>query len=535
MPGSRFAFAVLALGISVTLSAQPVPQASRTTPHSGTHLSANSVLTWDSGTFQYDGSGNIKAVGTNVYVYDTAGRLVSGTAAGPANREVYAYDAAGNRLSAVLTPGSTPCTPNIACSEAISVDPATNHLTGTGIQYDDAGDLVAKDGTAYVYDAAKMLTRRDDASAVYVYTADDERLATIVGGGSWKWTVRNLDGKVLREFTGSDASSVQWSRDYVYRGSQLLATQTISGVSRFHLDQLGTPRLITDANNTRVGQHDYYPFGTELSSSLNEPSAISMKFTGHERDVSVNGSNLDYMHARYYSSGQGRFITVDPTWDSADISTPQTWNRYAYVENKPINAIDADGRCPNCIAAAIGAGVGAVIGGGVEWGSQVLAGETVNWNRVGGAMLGGAITGAISGLTLGANLAVSAGAGAVANVVAGGAERAVDGDKVYDTSAMSKDLALGAVGGAAGSWAGGKAAASVENSAAHKVEVRIAESRVRAAAGRSAQRQVSKKAALTAVTRKPLLARIVANVVVTSVQGTATKVEQDVKKSTDEH
>jgi RHS repeat-associated protein len=344
MPGSRLALALFAFGISVTLSAQPVPQTSRTTPHAGTHLSSNSVLTWDSGTFQYDGSGNIKAIGTNIYVYDTAGRLVSGTAAGPANREVYAYDAAGNRLSAALTPGSTPCTPNVACSEAISVDPATNHLTGTGIQYDDAGNLVAKDGTVYVYDAAKMLTRRDDASAVYVYTADDERLATIVGGGSWKWTVRNLDGKVLREFTGSNAASAQWSRDYVYRGSQLLATQTSSGVSRFHLDQLGTPRLITDANNTRVGQHDYYPFGTELSSSLNEPSAISMKFTGHERDVSVNGFNLDYMHARYYSGGQGRFMSSDKERRSAHPGRPTTWNRYAYARNAPMDRYDPDGR-----------------------------------------------------------------------------------------------------------------------------------------------------------------------------------------------
>ncbi|MCU1228007.1 MAG: hypothetical protein JWO97_891 [Acidobacteria bacterium] len=343
MRGSRLALALVALGIPYTLSAQSVAEASRTMPHTGARIGSNSVLTWDSGAFQYDGSGNIKAIGTNAYVYDTAGRLVSGTATGPANREVYAYDAAGNRLSAALTPGSTPCSPNVGCSESVSVDPATNHLTGTGIQYDEAGNLVAKDATAYVYDAVKMLTRRDDASAVYIYTAGDERLATIVGGGNWKWTVRNLDGKVLREFTGSDASSAQWSRDYVYRGSQLLATQTSAGLSRYHLDQLGTPRLITDANNTRVGQHDYYPFGTELSSSLNEPSAISAKFTGHERDVSINGSNLDYMHARYYNGGQARFLTVDPKTRQIALEQPQLYNRYSYAMNSPLNFVDLDG------------------------------------------------------------------------------------------------------------------------------------------------------------------------------------------------
>lgn len=40
----------------------------------------------------------------------------------------------------------------------------------------------------------------------------------------------------------------------------------------------------------------------------------------------------------------GRFLSVDPTWDSADLATPQSWNRYSYVMNNPINATDPDGR-----------------------------------------------------------------------------------------------------------------------------------------------------------------------------------------------
>ena len=43
------------------------------------------------------------------------------------------------------------------------------------------------------------------------------------------------------------------------------------------------------------------------------------------------------------------FVSVDPTWESADLKTPQSWNRYAYVRNNPINRIDPDGRIDDAI------------------------------------------------------------------------------------------------------------------------------------------------------------------------------------------
>jgi RHS repeat-associated protein len=74
-----------------------------------------------------------------------------------------------------------------------------------------------------------------------------------------------------------------------------------------------------------------------------------MKFTGHERDftggTSAENSNyIDYMHARSTVPQWGRFLSVDPTWDSSDLASPQSWNRYSYVQNRPINFTDPDGR-----------------------------------------------------------------------------------------------------------------------------------------------------------------------------------------------
>ena len=63
-----------------------------------------------------------------------------------------------------------------------------------------------------------------------------------------------------------------------------------------------------------------------------------------ERDVETG---LDYFLARYYSSVQGRFTSVDPQNAEAvsDLTDPQGWNGYAYVKNSPCSNTDPDGRC----------------------------------------------------------------------------------------------------------------------------------------------------------------------------------------------
>jgi hypothetical protein len=56
----------------------------------------------------------------------------------------------------------------------------------------------------------------------------------------------------------------------------------------------------------------------------------------------------------------GRWISPDPSMDSAIMELPQTWNKYNYEYNRATYGTDPDERCPPC--------VGAVIGGVVEGG-----------------------------------------------------------------------------------------------------------------------------------------------------------------------
>lgn len=311
------------------------------------------VSPWSSGTFVYDGAGNIMRIGADYYVYDQAGRLIQGSAdnerSGINSFQLYTYDIYGNRNGAA-TFGSG-CIGG--CGAFLDIN-EYNHIrtTSHGASYDGGGNLTQYDGYQYTYDAAQMMTRirlpNTTLDNQYVYTADDERLATYIAPGQWRFTVRDLDGKVLREVTASEGSPALWSwdRDHVFRDGRLLATVFPSNLTQhYHLDHLGTPRLVTGNTGTKLGIHAYYAFGEELSLGLGEGAAERLQYTGHERDL--NGpysSALDYMHARYNSPAQGRFLSIDPVFDQDHVlKQPQRWNRYTYGANNPLSYIDPTG------------------------------------------------------------------------------------------------------------------------------------------------------------------------------------------------
>jgi RHS repeat-associated protein len=60
------------------------------------------------------------------------------------------------------------------------------------------------------------------------------------------------------------------------------------------------------------------------------------------------GTASDGLVNRYYSNAYGRFMTPDPYQKTAispsDPSSPQSWNRYAYVQGDPVNFSDPSGQ-----------------------------------------------------------------------------------------------------------------------------------------------------------------------------------------------
>jgi RHS repeat-associated protein len=125
------------------------------------------------------------------------------------------------------------------------------------------------------------------------------------------------------------------SREYIYSGPTLVSTLS-AGTTNYELwDQLSV-RMTTNSSGSVVGQQGHFPFG-EPWYSANTTSEFL--FTSYQHD---SETGLDYAMARYYDSRMGRFCSPDPAegWPG----DPQSWNRYAYSRNDPVNLTDPSGQ-----------------------------------------------------------------------------------------------------------------------------------------------------------------------------------------------
>lgn len=316
----------------------------------------------DLGRFEYDDAGNIIKIGNGRYLYDANGRLKKtanpGNPSGGQSRS-YSYDQYDN----LTQKGET----------LIPYDPLTNRHADRGVRYDTAGQ-VAQVGTAFslFYDSARTLgavihnpyqdprpckpyyPSQSSSCWMYLYGPDGQRIgimsSTPPGSGAnldVDWTVRDLDGQILRTFFQSlqGAPTNQLSMplmrdDYVYSGRGVLSRFDPSTGERrhFHLDHLGTTRLATNASGALIGgqPRHYWPYGDDAGTdTLGERIA---EWAGYEEDPNGLTHNLT---ARTYFKGWGRFLVPDPARAG--------WNLYAYANNNPINLIDPLGLEAKCM------------------------------------------------------------------------------------------------------------------------------------------------------------------------------------------
>ena len=83
-----------------------------------------------------------------------------------------------------------------------------------------------------------------------------------------------------------------------------------------------------------------HPFGLQACGP--DHVGTDLSFTGMNSDTSAG--LYDFLYREY--STQGRWPRPDPAGlNAVDKSNPQTWNRYAYVSNRPTSLVDPLGDC----------------------------------------------------------------------------------------------------------------------------------------------------------------------------------------------
>ena len=114
-----------------------------------------------------------------------------------------------------------------------------------------------------------------------------------------------------------------------------------------HDDHLGSTSVVrgTDTNGLPVTEtRDFTSFGEVVTPSSPTPSpdwtgtGIMAGFTGHQHDAELGLVN---MRGRIYDPRLGRFVTADPF--VTEPLNSQGLNRYAYVQNNPVNYVDPSG------------------------------------------------------------------------------------------------------------------------------------------------------------------------------------------------
>lgn len=296
------------------------------------------------------------------YTYDTLNRLhdakenIDGNTT-PAWKQTFNYDRFGNRSfdeanttadllkfpkECGVDPNKTMCPADKKIfNPSISTANDNRLSAGDGYDFDDSGNTI-KDAQS------RKFTYDGENKQIKVETVDQNDNVTGLLGKYWY----DGDGKRVKKYSFEVNEWVTTIFIYDASGklveeySTKVAPPQYAKVSYLTNDHLGSPRITTDQHGQTTSRRDFQPFGEEIATSQRieglgyTNDTIRQKFTGYERD---NETELDFAQARYYSSNLGRFSSPDIFWKDSDFRDPQSWNKYVYVRNAPINLIDQTG------------------------------------------------------------------------------------------------------------------------------------------------------------------------------------------------
>jgi RHS repeat-associated protein len=227
-----------------------------------------------------------------------------------------------------------------AAAPIVSVTAPTRTVSGViSVQW-GAEDSVS--GPTGVY-TVSVITDTGSLQVWFAGTTQTSATFTPTFGHRYTFVVSATDWVSNTGQSSAATEAVQVTK-YYYIGSSRVALRrgTLSGseVTYLHTDHLGTVSIATNANAQVLARTLNLPYGGVRWSSGSMPTDYA--FTGMKEPV---GTGLVYLHARFYASSSGRFVSADTIIPQA--GNPQTLNRYSYVLNSPLKFVDPTGHYPS--------------------------------------------------------------------------------------------------------------------------------------------------------------------------------------------
>jgi RHS repeat-associated protein len=270
------------------------------------------------------------------YTYDALNRLTA--ASNSLWSTSYGYDGFGNLTSKLGSGGS----PNAAPTMSATYN-ANNQQNG--VYYDANGNQGDWGGSVYggnTYSVENRLTW-EVLSSEWPYPANayayDPWGKRVMNGSdpspygspdpTYNYNFYGITGQKLVTLTCNGSSYPSYPTCEISQNAYFGKKLIVSGGVNVVTDRLGSVRA-----NSYGESFAYYPYGEERTSTVDGRD----KFGTYFRDM----VGQDYADQRYYGSGTGRYWSVDR--GPVRLKDSASWNRYAYVEEDPVNHNDPTGK-----------------------------------------------------------------------------------------------------------------------------------------------------------------------------------------------
>ncbi len=258
----------------------------------------------------------------------------------------YTYDALGN-----LTDKNS-----LSISYKDNKPHQIDRVNATTYIYDNNGNLLKDDRHTFSYDPTDKVTSitQNSKTITFDYSSSMQRYQKMTNN---QRSYTHYIGKLYESHKDNINSDYTTEKNYIYFGSKLIALKVRDINNKinppkiyfFHYDNIGNIIAITDKDHKIIDRRSYTPFGTIRAIPYNEqlnriPTLIerlkttNRGFTAHEM---IEETDIIHMNGRIYDTITGRFTSADPFIQAPSFT--QSYNRYSYVMNNPVNFTDPSG------------------------------------------------------------------------------------------------------------------------------------------------------------------------------------------------